>query len=379
MQEKTITVTQLTSYIKQIFEAEELLFNISVIGEVSGFKIVRGIAYFDLKDDNALISCVCFDGEKYKQTQNGDSVVAKGTPNFYAKGGRLNFNVNKIMPYGKGDLFLKFLQLKETLEKEGLFDNKHKKPVPQSVKRIGVITSQTGAVIEDIINVATRRNPAVDIVLFPAKVQGSGADIEIVKGIDFFENYNVDVIIIARGGGSMEDLNIFNSELLARRVFECKKFVVSAVGHETDFTILDFVADLRAPTPSASAELIVENVQDKKNIFLKQFARLKSSFENFGLVYKNLIDRYKTKILNNIEKQNGEYKYWLALKTSGLEKLNPNTILKMGYAKVSKENSVVISKNQLKIDDKIKIVFSDGEVGGRVEWNLKKHQKSWIL
>ncbi|MDD4815802.1 MAG: exodeoxyribonuclease VII large subunit [Clostridia bacterium] len=367
MQEKTITVTQLTSYIKQIFEAEELLFNISVIGEVSGFKIVRGIAYFDLKDDNALISCVCFDGEKYKQTQNGDSVVAKGTPNFYAKGGRLNFNVNKIMPYGKGDLFLKFLQLKETLEKEGLFDNKHKKPVPQSVKRIGVITSQTGAVIEDIINVATRRNPAVDIVLFPAKVQGSGADIEIVKGIDFFENYNVDVIIIARGGGSMEDLNIFNSELLARRVFECKKFVVSAVGHETDFTILDFVADLRAPTPSASAELIVENVQDKKNIFLKQFARLKSSFENFGLVYKNLIDRYKTKILNNIEKQNGEYKYWLALKTSGLEKLNPNTILKMGYAKVSKENSVVISKNQLKIDDKIKIVFSDGEVGGRVE------------
>jgi len=367
MQERTITVTQLANYIKQIFEAEELLFNISVVGEVSGFKIVRGIAYFDLKDDNALISCVCFEGEKYKQTQNGDSVIAKGTPNFYVKGGRLNFNVSKILPYGKGDLFLKFLQLKETLEKEGLFDIKYKKTIPQDIKRIGVITSQTGAVIEDIINIATRRNPAVDIVVYPSKVQGSGADIEIIQGIDFFENYNVDIIIVARGGGSMEDLNIFNSEILARRVFECKKFVVSAIGHETDFTILDFVADLRAPTPSASAELVVENIQDKKSMFLKQCLRLKSSFENFDLFYKNIIERYKTKILNNIEIINNEYKYWISLKTSSLERLNPNTILKMGYAKVNKGKDVIISKTNLQVGDKITITFSDGEVGGRVE------------
>lgn len=367
MQERTISVSQLATYIKQIFEAEELLFNISVVGEVSGFKLVRGIAYFDLKDENALISCVCFDGEKYKQTQNGDNVIARGTPNFYVKGGKLNFNVNKILPFGKGDIYLKFLQLKEMLEKEGIFDSKHKKVIPQNAKRIGVITSQTGAVIEDIINVATRRNPAVDIVLYPAKVQGAGADIEIIQGLDFFENYNVDVVIIARGGGSAEDLNIFNSEVLARRVFEFTKPIVSAIGHETDFTILDFVADLRAPTPSASAELVVENIASKKEMFLRQFARLKSTFENFSLTYKNLMERYKTRILNNIERQTNEYKYWLALKTSSLEKLNPNTILKMGYAKVSKNNEVVISKNKLQFGDKIKITFSDGEVGGKVE------------
>lgn len=367
MIEQTITVSQLTNYIKQIFEAEELLFNISVIGEVSSFKLVRGVAYFDLKDESSLISCVCFSGERYGLMKNGDKIIAKGTPNFYVKGGRLNFNVSKITPYGLGELYQNFLQIKEKLTNEGLFDQTHKKLIPHNVKRIGVITSETGAVIKDIITVATRRNPAVDIVLYPAKVQGAGTVGSIIAGLDFFENYDIDVVIIARGGGSMEDLNEFNSEVLARRIFAFTKPVVSAVGHETDFTICDFVCDIRGATPSVSAELVVENIYDKKQLFLKQINSIKSLARNFVINNERDLDLKKNKIINISQNWLNEFEYLLSLKSSKLAKFNPRAILDLGYAKIENKNGVVMSVKNVQSGDEIKISLKDGSVEGVIK------------
>ena len=231
MEQKAISVSQLSGYIKGIFEAEELLHNIMVYGEISGLSILRGNAYFSLKDEEAILSCVFF-GADEKNLKNGDLVVVTGTPRYYVKGGKLNFNVYKVEPFGVGELFKKFLETKERLAKEGFFDEDRKKEIPKDIKRIGVVTSEMGAVIQDIINVTTRRNKSIDIVLYPARVQGDGADKDIIEGIKFFENYNVDVIIVARGGGSFEDLMPFNSEELARVVFECTKPLISAVGHD---------------------------------------------------------------------------------------------------------------------------------------------------
>lgn len=367
MIEQTITVSQLTNYIKQIFEAEELLFNISVIGEVSSFKLVRGVAYFDLKDESSLISCVCFSGERYGLMKNGDKIIAKGTPNFYVKGGRLNFNVSKITPYGLGELFQNFLQLKEKLQNEGIFEQSHKKQIPQNVRRVGVITSETGAVIRDIITVATRRNPAIDIVLYPAKVQGAGTVESIIKALDFFENYNVDVVIIARGGGSMEDLNEFNSEILARRIFVFTKPIVSAVGHETDFTICDFVCDQRAATPSVSAEIVVESVQDKKQLFLRQINTIKSIAKTFLTNSERELELKKDQIINISQNWLNEFEYLISLKASKLAKFNPKAILNLGYAKIENKNGVVMSVKNVQSGDEIKISLKDGSVEGVIK------------
>ena len=207
---KPITVTQLSTYLKQIFDSEELLHNISVVGEVSGYSNVRGTAYFSLKDSGSVLSCVCFTADDFHDIKNGDSVVVVGTPRYYVKGGKLNFNVVKIEHYGENILYQRFMELKAKLEQKGYFDPSHKKPLPKNIKRIGVVSSEGGAVIQDIINVRTRRNPAIDIVLYPVKVQGENAEYEIAKGIQILDNYDVDVIIVARGGGSMKELQAFN-------------------------------------------------------------------------------------------------------------------------------------------------------------------------
>ena len=365
--EQTITVSQLAFYIKKIFEAEELLFNISVVGEVSGLKIVRGIAYFDLKDNSSLISCVCFSGDGIKDIKNGDKIVAKGTPGFYAKGGKLNFNVSKVTLFGQGDLFKQFLLLKQKLEDEGLFDVSIKKTLPESPKNIGVITSQTGAVIHDIITVASRRNPAINIVLYPAKVQGAGSAESIIKALDFFEDYDkVDVVIIARGGGSMEDLWEFNNEALARRIFAFSKPLISAVGHETDFTICDFVADVRAATPSAAAELVAVDTESKKQLFLRQVAILKNHLENVVLGYQNDWLDNAEKLSNIIKNYLGALSHKIELTQAVLEKFNPNKILSLGYAKIEGKNGVITTKTQVKSGEKITINFKDGQVEGEV-------------
>lgn len=374
MDQKAISVSQLGGYVKGIFDAEELLHNISVYGEISGLSVLRGNAFFSLKDENALLSCVFF-GADEKALKNGDLIVATGTPRFYVKGGKLNFNVVKIEPFGVGQLFQKYLELKQKLESEGLFSKEHKKLIPKNVKKIGVVSSDKGAVIRDIINVSTRRNKGVSIVLFPARVQGEGADKDIIRGIEYFETRDdVDVVIVARGGGSFEDLMPFNSEELARAVYKSKKPIVSAVGHETDFTIIDFVSDLRAPTPSAGAELVVEQCLNKVSNVKQLWERLSNCVlrkaeraEQETISLKRDMNNAVCSLVNSKE-------YSIGLCVQALEKLNPKKVLERGFAKIEKEKENIISISQVSVGDRLQIYVKDGKLETKVEnmegkWN----------
>ena len=227
MNELTISVTQISNYIKNIFDAEEMLIGVRVLGEITNLKPSSRAIYFDLKDDNASLPCVVFDTALIEGYQFGDKVVVKGKLNYYSKGGKLSFVVSKIEKFGVGELYKEFLELKAKLEKEGLFSTEHKKKLPEFAKRVGVVTSRTGAVIRDIIRVKNQKNHWSDVVLFPVKVQGIGAKEEIINGIKFLDEYGVDVIIVARGGGSFEDYQPFNSEEVARAVFNAKTPIVS--------------------------------------------------------------------------------------------------------------------------------------------------------
>ena len=375
-------------YFKQIFDAEELLYNIRVVGEISGLSVVRNVAYFVLKDENAAMSCVCFETTNFSYS-NGDKVILTGTPRYYVKGGKLNFNVQRIEKFGLGDLYQQFLILKARLEAKGYFDQEHKIGLPPTIKRIGVVTSKEGAVIQDIINIRTRRNPYIDIVLYPAKVQGIGAEYEIAKGIKTLDGYDVDAIIVARGGGSLEDLAPFNTEVVADAVYNAKKFIMSAVGHETDYTICDFCSDMRAPTPSAAAELLCADINEQKRTYNSLIIRLKPAIQNMyidkhtqfvGLV-KNLIynfsdlnSRSKSDLKNNLVKfkylinqfYGDNYNKFFILQNR-LSKLNPNEILKLGYSVVKRNDCYITSARSLNISDMITIKFSDGEVKARIE------------
>ena len=365
---EAISVTQLTSYIRQIFEAEELLFDIKVYGEICDFNLTRGVAYFSIKDENALMPCVCFEGYRYTSVRNGDLVEVTGTPSFYQKGGRLNFNVRKLEPRGQGDQYLKFLKLKQQLEEEGLFDKAHKKPIPKSISRIGVVTSQEGAVLQDIINIVTRRNPGLDIVLYPVKVQGYNAELEIVKGINFFSKYDkVDCIIVARGGGSNEDLRAFNTEIVARAVYDCEKPLISAVGHETDFTIIDFVADERAPTPSAAAELVSIDILKEKRAFLDKLRLFVKRCEDIYQTAHIRLTSASQKLLSKVEANLNEKSYNLSLEMMKLDKLNPQNILKLGYAKVELEGKSILARAELSPKDMVKLNFYDGSVMAEIK------------
>ena len=398
---QAISVTKYNNYIKQIFDAEELLHNISIVGEVFGVSFSRQVLYFSLKDDKSSISCVCFFPQFSSLLKEGDSVVITGSPNYYQKSGKLNFNVIDVKPSGQGLNYLKFLEMKEKLEKEGLFDVSHKKPIPKDIKRIGVITSKEGAVIRDIINVTRRRNKSVDIVLFPVKVQGNGAEEEIAYAIEKFSDYeNIDVIIVARGGGSLEDLWAFNTEIVARAVYNSRKPVVSAVGHETDFTIIDFVSDLRAPTPSAAAEILTEDVKNKLTYLKHLMGNFKTSLnhyyqtsnfsldrniDEFNLVVnriENLNRNRFNKTIYNFEKSLSEYVkdsiFNLSLLENGLNKLSPIEVLKRGYAKIEQSGKVVDKACNLVLSSEIEINFSDGKVFANPikkedeKWNMKK-------
>ena len=368
MERKPISVSVLANYIKQIFDAEVLLNNIEVIGEISSYGLSGGNAFFVIKDENAILNCVLFGATDYPNFKTGDKVIVRGTPKYYVKGGKLNFNATDIKLFGDGDIFKRFLELKERLEKEGLFDAMHKKSIPKQIDRIGVITSETGAVIHDIINVVSRRNANQDIVLFPIKVQGIGADIEIAKAINFFSNYDkIDAIIVGRGGGSDEDLMNFNSEIVARAVYDCKKFIVSAVGHETDWTICDMVADLRAPTPSAAAELLTKDGTERKRTLELLMRNMTSAMQSIifeknnylKLLYTKLDTTMQTYINTKVQENN--------LLKQNLANLNPLKILELGYAKVERGGEQVISKEQLKTNDELKIYFADGNVKATVK------------
>lgn len=377
-------VSQVNDYIKKIFESEEMLHNIRIVGEVGSLSLSGKSIYFNLKDDTGLLSCVCFDSKFGSVLTNGAQVIITATPNYYAKGGKLSFIARNVEVYGQGLLYQQFLELKQKLENEGLFDVSKKKELPRYIKRIGVVTSNTGAVIQDIINVTTRRNDGVDIVLYPVKVQGVGADFQICKGIEFFSKYeNVDVVIVARGGGSFEDLMPFNTEMVARACFNCTKPIVSAVGHETDFTIIDFVSDLRAPTPSAAAELVVfdkfkeltylnqiqsrienlvdnilnENIKLIKNNLSKLIDITNHFIENQNLILYNKFIRFnkaQDSIIKNIEHN-------LQLATASINAYNPNLMLKRGYSIIEDIDGKIIDDiNNISIGQTIKTNMSNG-------------------
>lgn len=376
-----ISVSQINSYIKNIFDAEELLQNIFIYGEVGNYSISNGIAYFNLKDENGLIQCVLFNAKMFFTPKIGDMILVKGSVNYYAKGGKLSFQAYSIQEYGKGMLYEKFLELKNKLEQKGYFDIEHKKQIPNYIKRIGVVSSETGAVIQDIIDITRRRNNGVDIVLFPVKVQGLGAENDIAKGINFFSEYNnVDVVIVARGGGSLEDLQPFNTEIVADAVYNCKKPIVSAVGHETDYTICDFVSDLRAPTPSAGAELVVWEKNSVINYtlnklndnYLKLLSLIKNNYKYLNTINKTI--EYDTNKINflidKINKLNNANFVNLQFKINNydkqveyLEKIliqnNPQKFASKGYFKILKNNNVIIKLDELNVNDLVKVESLD--------------------
>lgn len=383
MQNLTLSITQLNNYIKNIFDNEELLIGVSVYGEVTNFKISNNIAYFDIKEEGAQLSCVKFSAFA-PFAKNGDKVLVTGKLNYHVKLGRLSFVANKVEPYGMGELYKKFLELKARLEQEGLFDESKKKPIPKYANNIGVVTSETGAVIRDIYHVTRKKNPFTDILVYPAKVQGSGAEKEIVKGIEYFNDAkNVDVIIVARGGGSFEDLSPFNTEEVARAVFSSELPVVSAVGHETDFTIIDFASDMRAPTPSVAAEIAVfdyyqevEYLDGLKQSIIRNFDKVLAENKNNIVNFVNLINKavnlklaYANKdfelLKESLKKAADAYinaiHYKLDNLVTKLEKSNPLTILKSGYAKVLVNDKPMEFKS-VAVGDKMKTFVKEGVI-----------------
>lgn len=386
---EALSVTKFNQYIKQIFDAEESLHNISIVGEVFGKSVTRNVIYFSLKDEEATLSCVCFYPSFNDLIVEGAKVVITGSPNFYIKGGKLNFNVVRVETLGIGNLYEEFLKLKQRLDSEGLFDSSRKKTLPKTIKRIGVITSKEGAVIQDIKNVAWRRNPFLDIVLYNTRVQGIGAEDEIASAIDKMGKYDkIDLIIVARGGGSLEDLWAYNTEKVARAVYNCPIPVISAVGHETDFTIIDFVSDLRAPTPSAAAELVTFNLEDKRNEitsltnnFFRSIQKYMSdkignieyyklilinNFEKILSTQSNYISKLNQSLINSFDYNLNQRFYEVGLIENTLSKLNPTEVLKRGYTKIEQNGKTIKELTNLNKLNDFNILFTDGKIKAKI-------------
>jgi len=391
---KTFSVSQVNRLIKDIIDNEVILEDIMITGELSSFSITRNIAYFTLKDNDNLLSCVQFQAKQ--EFKIGDLVQCRGNVKYYPKGGKLTFNALTIELCGQGELYQQFLQLKAKLESEGLFSDSNKIPIPRFINSIGVVTSKTGAVLQDIKNVTRRRNPNLDIYVYDAQVQGKYAVQDVIEGITYFDNMSdVDVIIVARGGGSIEDLMPFNDEELARIAYICNKPIISAVGHETDFSILDFVCDLRAPTPSAAAELVTydqlelkRHVKEMINVLgertLNKFENLKSSADlailsiehsvadkinEEHLKINDLLIKMDGKIENMVN--NSIYRVNLAINT--LDKLNPISLLKGGYSYVTNNNNTISSTNT-KVGDEIVVRTYDAKFTAKVT----QKEKVWL-
>ena len=385
-----LKVSELNGYIKNIIDGDEMLANVYIKGEISNFKRhYSGHLYFTLKDETSLIKCVMF--KSYTnylnfEPKDGMSVVILGSVSVFERDGVYQVYAKGMEPEGVGALYKAYEKLKAKLSEEGLFDESHKKPIPILPRAIGVVTSKTGAVIRDIINVTTRRLPNVNIVLYPAAVQGEGAAQTIVNGIKYFNKAkNVDTIIIGRGGGSLEDLWPFNEEITARAIYESEIPIISAVGHETDFTIADFVADLRAPTPSAAGELAVPDVLEVRwkleNINKRLANSLRKKVENMRIKYDNLKNsralknpydalRQKMIVCDNLYK-NIENNFSLKVKDrhiklvgliGRLENLSPLKTMLRGYSIVENlDGKVIKSVNDLSKDDEISIRLNDGK------------------
>ena len=392
--EMAISVTDLNKYIKNKIADDEYLNNILIKGEISNFKHhYTGHLYFTLKDENSLIKCIMFKSYAQKlnfEPKDGMKVYILGSVSVFERDGVYQIYAKVMEEDGVGDLYTKYQKLKEELEKKGLFDQSHKQKIPMMPKVVGVLTSQTGSVIRDIINVSTRRNPNVYIRLLPVPVQGEGAAEKIAEGIAYMNrNQLADVIILARGGGSLEDLWPFNEEIVAHSIYESKIPIISAVGHETDFSISDFVADLRAPTPSAAAELAVPDIYEVKQKINTYQNRLKMALtkklEIMKLRYDKCmsssvfreptrriqenyikIDSYVKQLENVINKIKEKNKNKYIELVSKLDTLSPLKTLTRGYSIIEKEGKIVKSIADLQTEDEISIRLKDGEKQAKI-------------
>lgn len=388
------TVRQVNSYIKNMFAQDFMLNRIYVKGEVSNLKYhTSGHIYFSLKDESGTIACVMFAGSRSGlsfRMEEGQQIIVLGVVDVYARDGKYQLYARKIVRDGVGLLYERFELLKKELQEMGMFAPEYKQKIPKYIRRLGVVTAPTGAAVRDIINITKRRNPFVQIILYPALVQGEGAAESIVKGIHALEAEKVDVMIVGRGGGSMEDLWAFNEEAVASAVFDCSVPVISAVGHETDTTIIDFVADLRAPTPSAAAELAVYDFMEmKKNLKLREekllhfmqliLERKRQKLEQYSLRMRayhpqqrlneqrqfaaDAENRLRREMMRRLEQE----KYRLGLMAERLKGLSPLEKLSQGYAYVENSSGAnVRTVSNVKQGEQITVYVTDGRIRAEV-------------
>lgn len=391
---QALSVTQLNEYLKMVIEGDRVLSNVFVRGEISNFKLYSsGHAYFTLKDDAGQLKSVMFRSYFSRMAfmpEDGMRVIAHGRVSVYETSGLYQLYVDDMQPDGAGSLAMRFEQLKRKLAAEGLFDEARKRPLPPMPRRIGVITSPSGAAVHDIINVLGRRFPAAEMILYPSEVQGAQAPAQLISGVEFFSMTGlVDVIILGRGGGSAEDLWAFNDEYLARAVASCAVPIISAVGHESDFTICDFVADRRAPTPSAAAEIAVPDVNEisrslnaiqsglqatmQKRIaqetrILNQIAqsRVFSRPDQMLDHFRIRLDEHEADLSRAVEQTILQKRQATASLVGKLQALNPLSVLARGYATVSKDGKSITSVKQINDNDTLDIRMADGSVRATV-------------
>lgn len=392
---RVLSVSQINFYIKSIIENDGSLQFVLVTGEISNLTVHQrsGHIYLSLKDSNSVISAVMFAGNARRlkfRLENGMKVICRGRISVYEPSGRYQLYIEDMQPDGVGALTLAFEQLKKSLAQKGLFDNAHKKPLPKFPKTIGVITSPTGAAVQDITNIIRRRFPSADIVLAPVLVQGESAPEQLVRAVNKFSASKIaDVVIIGRGGGSAEDLWAFNDEQLAYAVYNCETPIISGVGHETDFTICDFVADVRASTPSAAAELAVPDRQELMSYYFKQkqyiSAMLDRKIKTAQLKLENQQRRMSASSpklkAEQLEKQLSaksekltrfmniyisDKENKLIAAKGKLDGLNPLNVLNRGYAIAEKNEKIITSSKQLKNGDDFTVILSDGKINAKV-------------
>ena len=389
MKLRALDISEANSYIKRILTNDPILYNLRVKGEISNFKVhSSGNVYLSLKDEKSKLNCIIFKSnyDKSLNLDNGVKIIATGYISVYERDGAYQLYINEVEIEGIGNLYIEFNKLKEKLKKEGLFDYIYKKEIPKMPHAIGVVTSPTGAVIRDIINVTKRRFPKVDIKLYPVNVQGDKSAEDICSGIEFFNRMeNVDTIIVGRGGGSLEELWSFNEEIVAREIFKSKIPIISAVGHETDFTICDFVSDMRAPTPSAAAEIAtpdlseiyykLDNIKNRMNRSLNNQVildneKLNNTFDKINNHMKNYIIRDKViqldqiydKINFRLEQNLETSKEKLSKKAALLHNLSPLATISRGYSIVEKKGHVINSIEEVNVNDEINITLKDGDL-----------------
>ena len=396
MKNKVFSVTQINTYIKRMFQSDYALRRISIKGQVSNCKYhSSGHIYFSLKDEGSQISCVMFANARYDglkfELEDGQEVVVDGNISVYERGGSYQLYAQEIRLNGIGELYVAYGMLKQKLYEEGLFDHEKKKPIPKNPKKIGVVTARTGAAIHDIISTAKRRNPYVQLILYPAKVQGDGASDTIVAGIKALDQYGVDIIIVGRGGGSIEDLWAFNEEKVARAIYEAQTPIISGTGHEVDTTIADYAADLRAATPTAACELAVPDIREVMEGITNREYTLRTLLKQVVRRYQMKLQQYQITIANfdprfqlqeqkmhlaELEEQihavmknkMTDYQHKLELYTKELHGLSPTAKLINGFGYIEGSNGEpVTSVKKVMEGDQISLTISDGTIITKAE------------